>query len=172
MRASLLLDSMATCANAQGLTRNRELKTSLPSSRAHPDELKMMSLSPSLKLETRGIVEAMCCSSEMETQARRRRQLFLCQVCFSHRSTRCRLCSKCHRRRALPSCRPQVCWIAWFRMCKDCWLDHMREKATPSLGDEIWLRIWSFVQDDAWVWTLSCPRLNELPMPLYFHDMD
>ena len=134
-------------------------------------EVKMMSLSPSLKLKTRGIVEAMCCSSEMETQARRRRQLFLCQVCFSHRSTRCRLCSKCHRRRALPSCRPQVCWIAWFRMCKDCWLKHMREEVRPSLGDDICLLIWTYVRDDDWVWSASALRLNELPMPLDFHVM-
>ena len=41
----------------------------------------------------------------------KKKQLVWCQVCGQHRSSSPRTCIICKRKRALPSCRPQYCWI-------------------------------------------------------------
>ena len=43
-----------------------------------------------------------------------------CRVCYNHRSTRRRMCILCGKRRALPSCWPEQCYVWSLQSCRDC----------------------------------------------------
>ena len=72
----------------------------------------------------------------------------VCRICRRHRSQRRMLCTWCNERWALPSCRPEHCWIAPLDMCRWCFEN---EFLRVVLGDDrpgIALRIIEFLNED------------------------
>ena len=72
----------------------------------------------------------------------KKKELVLCQVCGQHRSRSPRTCMLCKRQRALPSCRPQCCWIQFagkkqMGACKDCYMNHLHSKYPGPVASRI-----------------------------------
>ena len=78
----------------------------------------------------------------------------LCLVCWNHRSSARRRCQLCLRHRALPSCRPEHCWIVEARSCRDCLERFLHRAADQAAGmrvGEVPSRIiLSFLQEEDW----------------------
>ena len=77
-----------------------------------------------------------------------------CLVCWNHRSSARRRCQLCLRHRALPSCRPEHCWIVEARSCRDC-LERFLHRAADQaagmrLGEDPSRISSSFLQDEDW----------------------
>ena len=82
------------------------------------------------------------------------RRSVLCLVCWNHRSSARRRCQLCLRHRALPSCRPEHCWILEARSCRDCLVRFLHRAAVQAagmtLGEDISCIILSFLQEEDW----------------------
>ena len=82
------------------------------------------------------------------------RRSVLCLVCWNHRSSARRRCQLCLRHRALPSCRPQHCWILEARSCRDCLQQFLHRAALQAagmtLGEGPSRIIMSFLQEEDW----------------------
>ena len=82
------------------------------------------------------------------------RRSVLCLVCRNHRSLRRRRCNLCLRYRALPSCRPEHCWIVEARSCRDCLQLFLHRAALQAagmtLGADPSRIILSFLQEEDW----------------------
>ena len=79
----------------------------------------------------------------------------LCFVCWNRRSSARRRCQLCLRYRALPSCRPEHCWIDGVRSCRDCLRELLHRAAIQAtsmiLGEDPSRIILSFLQEeDSW----------------------
>ena len=70
-----------------------------------------------------------------------------CNVCRNHRSRQRRLCTICREARALPTCRPEHCWVRCLGACRDCF----EEELLPpyDLPSAVSLLIIEFL-DDRW----------------------
>ena len=89
------------------------------------------------------------------------RRSVLCLVCWSRKwfpwrrwEGRRRRCQLCLRHRALPSCRPEHCWIVEARSCRDC-LERFLHRAADQaagmrLGEDPSRIILSFLQEEDW----------------------
>ena len=65
-------------------------------------------------------------SDTVKSSMKRKKPKYRCLVCRSHTSMRRLLCRLCNLERALPSCKPQGCWVQHEMACKDCLEDHWR----------------------------------------------
>ena len=61
----------------------------------------------------------------------------LCLLCRNHRSRKLRLCVLCKRRRALPSCNPERCWVQGALSCRDCLHHHIEDLFDPLVAARI-----------------------------------
>ena len=69
-----------------------------------------------------------------------------CKVCKNHRSRQRRFCNICLDYRALPTCRPEHCWVRCLEACRDC----VEKEFFPSyLPSVVSLSIIEFL-DDGW----------------------
>ena len=65
-------------------------------------------------------------SDTVKSSMKRKKPKYRCLVCRSHTSMRRLLCRLCNLERALPSCKPQGCWVHHEMACKDCLEEHWR----------------------------------------------
>ena len=61
----------------------------------------------------------------------------ICLVCKAHYSAKRRHCQFCNYARALPSCRPQHCWLPGVEACKDCFVPWLLSVGLPPEPCEI-----------------------------------
>ena len=69
--------------------------------------------------------------------SKKRKKKILCLVCRNHRSLKLRLCVLCKRRRALPSCNPERCWVQGAMSCRDCLHHHIEDLFDPLVAARI-----------------------------------
>ena len=78
----------------------------------------------------------------------------LCLVCKNHYSMARRRCQLCLRYRALPSCRPEHCWIEAAKSCRECLVEILIRggyyAARKILPVETLRAILSFLQEEDW----------------------
>ena len=57
-----------------------------------------------------------------------------CLACHAHTSRRRCGCMVCCRRRCLPSCRPEHCWLPRMQACRECVERLLREDGCPAVA--------------------------------------